>query len=860
MDSFKLSHLEKLTFSLLFLGALIARFVFFEERLLESDFFFPQLDSLYHHHFAKGYALGDWQLPAGVSDPALQTTPYHRPPGYPYFLTLVYLVIGSHPLAIAILQSILVFASAALAFTLLKKAMGPSSGIYPYLAATLILYQPTILYFEGERMGTVCAMFTSILGVCTFWKSLESRSHLFGFASGLCFGCGILIRPNLIFFVGGILLWRVLQIFHLTRVRLPKALQPRFGLLPFILGVCLCLGPVLYRNAEQGYVGISTNGAITLLHGNHSQADGILMTLPDQFSLRARQEISPFTYPTIVEELAPGLSNDVAYREANRKLISWALQYAVDDPVSFLNLSMRKFVLLFGPREIGNNKELELERENHPVLKYFPFRFSVMLALFIFSIAIVYRHRKSLSESQQQLMGLTFFFFLGGMLFLVPFLAAGRLRVPFLWVMAVWAALGLGQLRESMLRARWRKVSAQLAAILGLLLICSHPWVTYTPHEDLWHIQKGRAHNQAGREQAALEAFQKAIRLNPDSTAGYLARARLQIRKGDYQDALRDLNKPLRAGTDHWEIYAHAGMALAQVGRLADAEASVRRALELAPKNGPLLYNLGLILERNKSSRRAIQAYRDCLAIESSHYRARLNLGRLLLIENHLEEALRQFQKIKPTDENYTDALFNSGVVFMKQERWPEALKTYETLENHSNVPPKAQRAKILTNKGASHFALGRLRAAAEDYRKSLLFSSEHVGTILNFARTLRLLGEFDRAEEELSKLLRKAEARPANPKLVLMAKEELVYLIAVQGDKGKGQERMFSYSAFLAAEPSPFAPMALLSESLWWSQNREPTRAQNLKEKAIVLCKTSTLQDGCQRWEARHQEMQSHK
>src|SRR5262245_10727318 len=59
---------------------------------LRADPFFaaPALDAELHDYWARGLAFGSWNVPPDRTDPRIRTTPFFRPPGYPYLLAAEY--------------------------------------------------------------------------------------------------------------------------------------------------------------------------------------------------------------------------------------------------------------------------------------------------------------------------------------------------------------------------------------------------------------------------------------------------------------------------------------------------------------------------------------------------------------------------------------------------------------------------------------------------------------------------------------------------------------------------------------------------------------------------------------------------
>ncbi|MHC4610925.1 MAG: hypothetical protein ACYS7M_11330, partial [Planctomycetota bacterium] len=83
---------ETAALGVILLVALLLRCSYLGELVDAPDFSHPIIDAAFHDYWARGLATGDWTPPDETPDPQISTSPYFRPPGYPLFLALVYLL------------------------------------------------------------------------------------------------------------------------------------------------------------------------------------------------------------------------------------------------------------------------------------------------------------------------------------------------------------------------------------------------------------------------------------------------------------------------------------------------------------------------------------------------------------------------------------------------------------------------------------------------------------------------------------------------------------------------------------------------------------------------------------------------
>ena len=118
-------------------------------------------------------------------------------------------------------------------------------------------------------------------------------------------------------------------------------------------------------------------------------------------------------------------------------------------------------------------------------------------------------------------------------------------------------------------------------ALLGLTPGTSRPAYGGLAALDSFHI--GRYHLANGEKTKALDAFNDALRLNPQFVQAYVARGKLYAEMGQYESALVDLNFALRLQPTHAEAFAYRGFANLSLGKFPEAMPDLEMALRIDP-------------------------------------------------------------------------------------------------------------------------------------------------------------------------------------------------------------------------------------------------------------------------------------
>jgi tetratricopeptide (TPR) repeat protein len=103
-----------------------------------------------------------------------------------------------------------------------------------------------------------------------------------------------------------------------------------------------------------------------------------------------------------------------------------------------------------------------------------------------------------------------------------------------------------------------------------------------------------------GNDQAAFQAFEKAVGLDGDHREAHLNEASIYLDCGDYKRAERELRKAIERSDgdgdgDDADAYVALGVALRGQKRFDEARAAYEKALAVRPDHPPALYDLGIL-------------------------------------------------------------------------------------------------------------------------------------------------------------------------------------------------------------------------------------------------------------------------
>jgi len=176
----------------------------------------------------------------------------------------------------------------------------------------------------------------------------------------------------------------------------------------------------------------------------------------------------------------------------------------------------------------------------------------------------------------------------------------------------------------------------------------------------------GRLLEHAQEQQAALEAFEHALAVNPDnSLTHYYLGAILEL-MDMHDDAATHLKRAIEIAPEKAEYYNHLGYMYAEQNtHLDEAFELLTNALELEPDNGYFLDSMGWIYYRKGQFDKALEYVRRALPnLQIDDPIVRDHLGDILFAAGRTDEALTEWRKavtLDPSMESVTEKLETHG-------------------------------------------------------------------------------------------------------------------------------------------------------------------------------------------------------
>jgi tetratricopeptide (TPR) repeat protein len=512
------------------------------------------VDAAAYDEWARAIAAGDW----------IGAKTFYQDPLYPYFLAVLYKLIGRRLLVIYALQMAIAAAAVLPLYGLARRSFNDAR--VGLLAALLWAGYKVDFFFDAQIEKTSPGI---VLVIATLWLLLVARDRprwwLTGLAGALA-GTWVVFRGNYLAVVPFLIAWLAVTLY---RRHGRAALAP---IVACIVGWALIPGLTMLRNyAVSGQASLTTaQGGVNFYVGNNREnkwgaghdpewARRTPVFEQDDFLAEAKRRTGRKEM-TLVE------MDRFWYREGLREIAA--------DPGLFFARLGRKLLIITNHDEVPDNLPYDFIREYFaPILKFPLPAFWLAGPLGFAGAALAARRRRG---------GLLLAYLGSYLATLLIFYVVGRYRMPIVPPLLVLAAYGLISL-PGLVRTRDRKA---LGLYLGALVLAgglaAPRW--FPPVYDLAWQKLGHAYSKEGDWTQAIKAYEQSLSINPNWGQSWLGLGLAYEARHRDREALDAFAHAAQLDPRHAGSHFLYARALERAGDPESAIAEYRQALALDPE------------------------------------------------------------------------------------------------------------------------------------------------------------------------------------------------------------------------------------------------------------------------------------
>ncbi|MDD4031596.1 MAG: tetratricopeptide repeat protein [Bacteroidales bacterium] len=206
------------------------------------------------------------------------------------------------------------------------------------------------------------------------------------------------------------------------------------------------------------------------------------------------------------------------------------------------------------------------------------------------------------------------------------------------------------------------------------------------------HYNKGIFHQNRGESHQAIESYETAARLYPQSLLPLINSSILYSYSGNHTKAEENLGKVLKMDPGNEAANLNMGLLLAEQGRMEEAEKALLTALTTNPEQAVAAYNLSVICSQ-KSMDDALKYAAIAAEAAPENPKYPYTLAYYKMQNNQEKEAENILKQVLDTNPEYLYAVSLLAEIYIKDGRKSEAEKLFTDALNEEGISENDRQA-----------------------------------------------------------------------------------------------------------------------------------------------------------------------
>jgi len=334
------------------------------------------------------------------------------------------------------------------------------------------------------------------------------------------------------------------------------------------------------------------------------------------------------------------------------------------------------------------------------------------------------------------------------------------------------------------------------------------------------HLLLASLYEGQGKEQAAEDQWQLALRIDPKSEAALEGLSAALLGREQYPQTIMLLRDAPRSE----RLAVNLSRAFGQLGYLKDAERVLKEAMQAHPHSLDLTKAMTVVLVRMHRNADAIKLVTDTAKAHPNNVDEQIELFRVLVLLSQYEKARPMAAKLLAARPHDSEVLYLSGIIETEDGN-PEQARTH--LEEAVKLDPENNNAHY--HLGVVEVQLHQWKEAVDHLQKSIELQIPLAEAHFELAKALRGVGQADRAAEEMKTYQQLKKAREST-----QAAESAIALGDKDLESGKTDEAIAKYREAIESQPNDALSRYKLSVAL--RKAGDTNGEQTALEEAIKL------------------------
>lgn len=229
---------------------------------------------------------------------------------------------------------------------------------------------------------------------------------------------------------------------------------------------------------------------------------------------------------------------------------------------------------------------------------------------------------------------------------------------------------------------------------------------------DAWYFL-GRAYSKLGQSAKEIEAYQQSLRINPEDADVWGALGDAYGKSGQSAKGIEAYQQALRINPDYVYVWLDLGRAYSKLGQSAKAVEAYQQALRINPEDALVWLTLGDAYGETGQYAKRIEACQQAVRINPEYALAWLDLGLAYSKTGQLAKEVEAYQQALRINPDYALAWFGLGDAYGK---YGEAAKSIEAFQQAVRIKP--EEANMWYWLGAAYSLTKQRDKALETYKR----------------------------------------------------------------------------------------------------------------------------------------------
>lgn len=252
------------------------------------------------------------------------------------------------------------------------------------------------------------------------------------------------------------------------------------------------------------------------------------------------------------------------------------------------------------------------------------------------------------------------------------------------------------------------------------------------------YFNRGYDRQENGNLQGAIEAYNRAIVLNPQYAEAYNNRGNAKDDLGNPHAAIEDYTEAIRLKPDYYTAFYNRGIVRKSVDLLDEAIADYTEAIRLKPDYAEAYNNRGNARDDNGDQDGAIADYTESIRLKADYDIAYNNRGVVRKAKGDLDGAVEDYSEAVRLNPEYAVAFNNRGIARKALGDYDGAIEDYtEALRLDPDY------ATAYNNRGAILDDQGNFAEAIADYTEAIRCRPEYIDAHYNRGLSRKKKGDY---------------------------------------------------------------------------------------------------------------------